>query len=624
MIRTFTQLTKLFVCTAVLLSFALQIQAQTNGGPDTYGYIWRDSNDPLGPTYNWIDIVGAPGAQLVTGLADDNIRGPYAIGFSFHYYWYDVTTFRVGSNGYIGFTATPVAHPFPIIPTPTGIQNYLAIMTTDLTFTDNASQPIPGVECWYWTSPGNDSLIVSYVNVPFWDVATGFTGTNTFQVILSNVDSSITYQYQSQIGALNNTIDFMTIGIENNSGNIGLQHSHNLYPPSLYAIKFYYPSNTTFSVNDASTVYNNNETTGGLFLSANGAPYEMKAQVRNTGNQPLAPFNVTSRVVNLLNQNQALSTLSTSALAPGATEDMVFPQTFGPVTPGAYRHINTTALIGDATPSNNEKQLELQVVDTTQASILLSFDSGVDAGLGGLGWSGGGGGAGIHFIPPFYPCNITQLRVYIAGNTGVTGYSLMVLDDDGPNGGPMTVLDSLYVGPGNVIVGNWNFSPLTVPVTIDSGGFYVAWMMGGDGISIGQNQIAPISNRTYEVLGQASNTNAWAAYRYRELEDLMLNVYIAEVPVGIEEPQFAGVMGQPYPNPATGHSTITYSFPSKVSEISYVLYDIEGRAVASRNVGSNLSMGSIEIELNGIESGLYNCVITAGNKQYNRKIAVIR
>ncbi|MBK8415291.1 MAG: hypothetical protein IPL22_12885 [Bacteroidetes bacterium] len=149
-----------------------------------------------GPAYNWIDLTTASGAVQVTGLADDNIKGPFAVGFPFHYYWYDVTTFRVGSNGYLGFSNIPVAHPFPIIPSPAGLQNYLAVMTSDLTFTDPGGAPLSGVECWYWTSPGNDSLVVSYLNVPFWDpVAPGYTGSNTFQVILSNVDSSITYQY---------------------------------------------------------------------------------------------------------------------------------------------------------------------------------------------------------------------------------------------------------------------------------------------------------------------------------------------------------------------------------------------------------------------------------------------
>ena len=349
------KITKILAMTASGILLCGSLVAQTSGGPDTYGYVWRDSNDPNGPTYSWIDITADPTATLVTGLLDDNIRGPYTVGFPFRYYWYDVTTFRIGSNGYLGFGSQSVASPFPPIPAPTGIQNYIAALTSDLTFVDNANppQPVPNAQCWYWTSADADSLIVSYLNVPFWDqVAPGYTGSNTFQIILTSVDSSITFQYQNQTGVSFGTVDFMTIGIENNSGNIGLQHSHDLYPPTTYAIKFYYPATVSLAINDASTVYNNNEETGGLFLSKNGGAFVMNTQIKNTGNQTLPQFNVFSRVVNNLNQAQASSTVSSSALAPGQTEDITFVPTFTPTVAGAFRYINDTQLPGDATPTN--------------------------------------------------------------------------------------------------------------------------------------------------------------------------------------------------------------------------------------------------------------------------------
>jgi hypothetical protein len=598
--------------------------AQTQGGPDTYGYVWRDSNDPNGPTYNWIDIVGAPGAVQVSGLADDNIRGPFTIGFPFRFYWYDVTTFRIGSNGYIGFSSTPVAHPFPTIPTTTGIQNYMAIMASDLTFTDAGSSPIAGTECWYWTSPTEDTLVVSYINVPFWDAAAGYTGSNTFQIILSKNDSSITYQYQAQIGVYNNPGNFCTVGIENNSGVIGLQHSHDVFPPSQYAIKFYYPPVVNFLVNDASTNYINNESTGGLFLSAGGTPYTMTSQVKNTGNQPLSSFNVSSRVINSLNQNQALGTIATNPLSPGATQDLVFSQTFQSVTPGVFKHINNTQLTGDATPSNNQRELELQVVDTTQSSILLSFDTGADAGLGGLSWSGGGGGAGVQFVPPFTPCLVDQVRVYIAANANQVGFSVLILDDDGLDGTPLTVLDSVYVDPANVIVGSWNTVNLTAPVQINSGSFYVAWMMGGDGISVGQNQVTPISNRTYEVLGSASNPVAWAAYRYRELEDLMINAYISKIPVGMQEVLENSMLGDIYPNPASNWASINYDLKGTAQQVTYRVLDLNGKLIQEGSWNVRNGQGSWSLDVSRFKNGIYQIEIASGTDFFNRKLSVVR
>jgi len=621
------KITKKFKQFALLTAgsfLAVNLQAQTSGGPDTFGYIWRDSNDPNGPTVNWTDITTAPGAVQVTGLADDNIRGPFPIGFSFHYYWYDQTTFRVGSNGYLGFTATPVAHAFPIIPNPTLIQNYMAIMTSDLTFTDPAGAPLPAAQCWYWTNAANDTLILSYIDVPFWDpAAPGYVGANSFQVILSNVDSSITYQYLTQSGVYSNTLDFCTIGIENNSGNIGLMHSHDILPPSIFAIKFYPPLSSTFQVNDASTNYNDNEETGGLFLSKNGASFTMNTQVRNTGNQSLAPFGVFGRVLNFLNVVQISSTVQSGALAPGATEDITFPAPFVPITAGPYRFVTDTQLPGDATPSNNQKTLELQVVDTTLASIKLSFDSGIDAGLGGLGWQGGGGGAGIHFIPPFYPCNVLQVSAYISANANLAGFALLILDDDGPNGTPLTVLDSIWIDPANVLVGGWNTVPVTGTLTVTSGGFYVAWMMGADGISLGQNQVAPISNRTYEILGQASNPLSWAAYRSREIEDIMINAFIAPINVGLNENADAATIINLFPNPANDLVTVNYKFAGQVNDLQWTITDLHGKVVLSGSGQTGTTEGSLKINIGTMSGGVYFFTLTNGDQNFNKKLTIL-
>ncbi len=620
--RTFTLM--IAALTVISLFSGYEVKAQTQGGPDTYGYIWRDSNDPQGPAYSWIDITTMAGAAQVSGLADDNLRGPYTVGFPFRYYWYDITTFYVGSNGYMGFTPTPVSHPFPPIPTAAFIQNYLAGMTTDLTFTDNLAQNIAGAEAWYWSN-NTDTLILSYIDVPFWaQGAPGYSGLNSFQIVLSGVDSSITYNYQSQTGASASLTDYVTVGIENVSGNIGLQWNHDIYPPSVYSIKFYYPSNTTFQVSDASTTYNNNPETGGLFLSKDGADFTMNTQIRNTGNQALTPFNVFSRVVNGFNQIQASQTLQSSALTPGQTEDLTFTSTYAPSTAGPYRYINDTQLPGDATPTNNQKIMELQVVDTTQASILLSFDNGLDAGLGGLGWSGGGGGCGIEFKPPFYPCLLTELRTYIAANANQFGFSMMIVDDDGPNGGPGTVLDSIAVAGPAVLIGAWNNVVVPSPIQIDSGSVYVAWMMGGDGISIGQNQLPPFSNRTYEVLGQASNPVAWSAYRYREIEDVMINVYISQVGVGLNENTDNLYLGNPYPNPANNFTKVDYNFKAGSGDVVYRIFDLNGSRIEEVSLGSLAGEGSIEVNTTALSSGIYLLEVFTGKESVKRKLTVVR
>ncbi len=99
-----------------------------------YGYIWKDSNEPDGPVYNWIDIDSFPGATAVKLLGDDNSRGPFLMNFNFHYYWYDVNQFWVGSNGYLLFQDGQVASPFPTFPSTFLPNDILGVCMNDLKF----------------------------------------------------------------------------------------------------------------------------------------------------------------------------------------------------------------------------------------------------------------------------------------------------------------------------------------------------------------------------------------------------------------------------------------------------------------------------------------------------------
>jgi len=51
------------------------------GGPDTFGYRWVDSNDPMGPAFAWEDISGFGNVALDTG--DDVNVGPFPMSFTF-------------------------------------------------------------------------------------------------------------------------------------------------------------------------------------------------------------------------------------------------------------------------------------------------------------------------------------------------------------------------------------------------------------------------------------------------------------------------------------------------------------------------------------------------------------
>lgn len=87
-----------------VISFSL-VQRVTQGGPDTFGYRFVDSNDPNGPEYEWIDISGTGTSSIMYGVptfnGDDNFSEPIPLGFSFPFYGYEYTQAYVDINGEI-------------------------------------------------------------------------------------------------------------------------------------------------------------------------------------------------------------------------------------------------------------------------------------------------------------------------------------------------------------------------------------------------------------------------------------------------------------------------------------------------------------------------------------------
>lgn len=483
-----------------------------SGGPDAYGYTWKDSNEPGGPVYSWYEVVGNGKEEQVFGLGDDNVVGPFTIINNFNYYWYNVDKFYVGSNGYVSFGSINIASPFPVIPSPAdGKHNFIAALLSDINFSGAGNPAI----CYYLDM--GDSLIVSWIDAPFWQQAQPtYTGKNSFQIILNKLDYSITINYKSRAGITQN--DDISIGIENINGDIGLQHSKNIYPDSLYSIKFYYPSNPG-PVTDVGARWNTAEGSRGIFIPFSANPFQLVTNVGNLGNQKISTFTASATVKDYSGATVISTSISTSdSLVGGKDTTLVFPATFSPVSPGIFTYTTSVSgITNDATSSNNSVTEEIVVVDTSGPTITLSYtDSFFE---GGLGWAGGGGGAGMFFVPPFYPAKITATNYVISINTNNVSFYAKVYDDNGLNGAPGTLLDSVEVPAASMNIGGFTNVPLSAPVIISSGGFYVLWDMGGDAINIGTDMTPPFSLRSYEVLG-----GTWAEYRSNETADFAISV----------------------------------------------------------------------------------------------------
>ncbi|HLC82973.1 MAG TPA: T9SS type A sorting domain-containing protein, partial [Bacteroidia bacterium] len=246
----------------------------------------------------------------------------------------------------------------------------------------------------------------------------------------------------------------------------------------------------------------------------------------------------------------------------------------------------------------------------------------IDAGLGGLNWTGGSGGAAIYFVPPCYPVEVTELYTYIVANPMSFGYSMVLYDDNGTGGAAGSQIDSIYIPSTSVFTSAWNTITLPTPDTINSGGIYVAWVMNGDGLTLGQNQIAPFSYRTFEII-----SNTWAPYRYRETEDLMINIGIEKIYVsgaGIHENGMENYFGDFYPNPSSSLATINYDIPFNVKSIVCQLYDVQGKLVNIVNSGVQSNNGKLNVNVANLDAGIYTCKISVDGDVVVRKLVITK
>ncbi|MDZ7291485.1 MAG: T9SS type A sorting domain-containing protein [candidate division KSB1 bacterium] len=200
------------------------------GGPDTFGYRWKDSDEPGGPTFNYLDISSS--GTLVTGLTDDNVVGPLPIGFGFLFYGTAYTEFYIASNGFIGFGPTSGygAYTNRELPTTYAPNNIIAWLWDDLA-------PRDDTEIYYQSF--SDKLVVQFVNLG--NANSGYSNQRVnAEVILYN-SGKILVQYLNFTSGW--PLNLATVGIENTDGTDGLTVVYNApYLHNSLAVQFYSPS----------------------------------------------------------------------------------------------------------------------------------------------------------------------------------------------------------------------------------------------------------------------------------------------------------------------------------------------------------------------------------------------
>jgi len=550
------------------------------GGPDAYGYRWidNDTTAPNAPAFRWITL-DSINATRVTGLGDDNVVGPFPIGFNFPYYWYRVTSFYVGSNGYIAFDDNQLAaSPFTNLPNPARPNNVVAPLLSDLDFSVGTPR------CYYRTNVAADTCIISYLGVRWWNMAASIC---SLQIILAKSDSSITFQYKKVVGTpyqgWGPTAN--TTGIENILGTVGLSYLNGLLPSQnvlhdTLAVKFYPPQTTSYQVYDVGIWNALNENSGGVFFY-NNTPRTLWAKVKNSGNQPVSNCTVYCRVRNASNTIVYTDTKVIASMTPGQMDSITFTPDWTPTSNGVYRSVFRSKIQGDMFTGNDSVIIETRVM--TYPGEMMFDDGVLDQGTS---WQGNSGGMGVKFIPPRYPCRITAAKAYLYYQNAPLTCTLWVFKGDGPGGTPGTVL-----GRGNISVTGTGTAPTWCQINlpsnpeITSGAFFVG--VTSDGTSDPVYCIdtsPPVSRQTWEYTG------VWAPYRSSDVDDCMMRALV-DLGSGVEELGPTGV-GIPkvslsaYPNPFTSNTKINLT--SKLSPLSVVeIYNSVGEKVTKLTTNEN-------------------------------------
>ena len=227
--RRCNQLVKLLVLFMLVISLMLvtvPIAGADSGGPDSYGYTYKDSDEPGGPVYGWVEISGTGS----TGPSSDDSYVTVPVGFDFSLYGNTYNVIVISSNGYLtfpylGFDGENTGGNC----IPSSESDYPDLFIAP--FWDDLDPEYIGGTIYYETrgTAPNRQFIVEWDGIYHCCYST--QSSVTFEAILYEGSSDILFQYQDVVCGSNYAdADYgaeATVGIENAYGTNGLQYSCN-------------------------------------------------------------------------------------------------------------------------------------------------------------------------------------------------------------------------------------------------------------------------------------------------------------------------------------------------------------------------------------------------------------
>jgi len=201
-----------------------------SGGPDAYGYTYRDSRAAGGLAYQWLDLTSLGTRLAALDEANDRRAGPVPLGFEFGFYGNVFTEVYVDSNGLLSFTGPAGFSPPGNVSlagggAPTAL---VAPFWDDLvTFGPSQCDGAPPTRGVYTYRGGTDSgryLAVAWVDVDRYPCGALLASEQgyTFEVLLY-ADGRILFQYQTLRGVISSA----SVGIRSPDGASALEYVYN-------------------------------------------------------------------------------------------------------------------------------------------------------------------------------------------------------------------------------------------------------------------------------------------------------------------------------------------------------------------------------------------------------------
>ena len=405
-----------------------RVNSRASGGPDNYGYSWKDELETGGPSYSW-NSIETSGTEVTSWTAtssydalDEGYAGPFNLGFDFNFYGNTYNSIYINTNGILSFELAGVdlnAWTNSDIPNTANPNNIIVPFWDDMNGANGGS---------VFIQQNTDSFVIQFED---WHFYSPSSNSGSWQAILYR-NGKIQYNYES----FTSDPSSCTVGIESSDGSDGLPVVYNTaYLTGGKSILIDTPGVDWLSLdNTAGTVSPSGNSTVNLTFDSTGLTYgAYEATLDIISNDPdsrLISVPITMYVSRALSEPQNLSATVTG---------------------------ETNVSLNWSAPNFTENELR--------------YDDGVSSG--GIGASGGSAadfdvairftpadlvqysGANLNeisFFPRYASCDY-YIRVWTGGT--VTGT---------PDAGTMIVDQQVT----SVTVNSWNRITLNTPVTVDA------------------------------------------------------------------------------------------------------------------------------------------------------------